>query len=79
MRHNHPRRNSRTPNLDLFDVEYIDLPEFPETHRLIALPMKAIYINRAADPSANLDRVFSDAWAFAEFLSRTRYGMMLGL
>lgn len=79
MRRNHPRRNSHTPNLDLFDVEYIDLPEHPETSRIIALPMKTIYFNTAANTDASIDRVFSDAWAFAQFLGNTRYGMMLGL
>ena len=70
MRRNHPRRNSHTPNLQLFDVEYIDLPERSSTHRIVVLPMKTIFYNIAARPDANLDRVFTDVNQFADFLER---------
>lgn len=70
MRHNYPRRRDNNPNIKLFDVEYIDLPERASTHRIIVLPMKTIYYNIAARPDANLDRVFSDVNQFADFLDR---------
>ena len=79
MRRNHPRHRDNRPNLQLFDVEYIDLPERCSTHRIVVLPMKTIYYNIAARPDANLDRVFTDVWAFAEFIGGTRYAMMMGL
>lgn len=68
MRHNHPRRNSRTPNLDLFDVEYIDLPERSDIHKIYVLPAKVLYINTAANPFSNINRVFYEINQFADFL-----------
>ena len=79
MIRNYPRHRDNRPNLQLFDVEYIDLPERSSTHRIVVLPMKTIYYNIAARPDANIDRVFADICTFAEFICGTRYAMMMGL
>ena len=79
MRKNHPPRRDSKPNLQLFDVEYIDLPERDTVPRMYVLPMKTLYINTAARPDANVDRIFRDVWAFADFIGPSRFGAMLGV
>lgn len=49
-RHN-SRKNTRNIQ-ERYDGDYIDLPEFPGISRIIAVPLKTIYINIAADPDA---------------------------
>ena len=79
MRKNHISRKDNRPNLKLFDVEYIDLPEHATVSKMYVLPMKTLYINTAADPASNVDRVFRDTWDFAAFIGPSRFGLMLGL
>lgn len=51
-RHNNSKRNRRRSVADRFDTDYIELPEYPDIARVIAVPMKTIYINIAADMGA---------------------------
>ena len=50
-RHN-IKKNKRRTAADRFDTDYIELPEYPDIARVIAVPMKTIYINIAADMGA---------------------------
>lgn len=50
-RHNH-RKHIRSIE-DRYDGDYIGLPELPRISRIIAVPLKTIYINVDADPEAD--------------------------
>ena len=49
------RRNN---TIKEYDKVYIDLPNMSMVRTLTACPLKTIYINRCADPWANIERVF---------------------
>lgn len=54
MRRNHakhPRRRSTIQ--DRFDIDYTNLPEYPNIDRVIVLPLKTIYKNLDAAPWAD--------------------------
>ena len=69
MRHNFPKRSSRGL-LETFDIAYIDLPEEAHAARLIVVPMKTIFINIAAAPGENVDRLFQDVEDAEEFFQQ---------
>ena len=50
------RRNSRPHS---YDTVYIEAPQIPDIRRLIAVPLKTIYINRMCNDS-NIDCIFMD-------------------
>ena len=50
-RHNHKKHIRRIE--DRYDGDYIGLPEQPRIRRIIAVPLKTIYINIDADPDAD--------------------------
>ena len=66
-RHNGTRR-SREGTTDNFDRLYMDWPELPGMAKLVAMPLKTIYINRAAAPWANIDKVIFDTEELAAYL-----------
>ena len=53
------RHNNRM-SIDRFDRVYIDVPQCKWLRSMVAAPLKTIYYNRAADPGANIDRLFTN-------------------
>ena len=52
-RHNHPK-HPRIPILtDRYDLDYVNLPEYPQLIRIIVKPLKTIYVNLDADFTAD--------------------------
>lgn len=45
-RNPHPRKPSLTNN---YDLDYVNLPEYPQFNRIIVKPYKTIYVNLDAD------------------------------
>jgi hypothetical protein len=74
MRHNNIRKPSN--NLDRYDKVYIDIPQCPWLHSMVAEPLKTIFYNRAADRDANIDRLFRSVYDLESFV--LRYGIELG-
>lgn len=58
MRHNNRQKPSNI--LDRYDRVYIDVPQCKWLRSMIAQPLKTIYYNRAAEPGANIDRLFTN-------------------
>lgn len=59
MRHNHNKHAKRPEDIYLkCDVVYADLPQISGVYRLDVLPLKTIYINRAADERTFYRHVF---------------------
>ena len=67
MRRNHNKRYDRE---DRMDVVYVEWPELWAVSRVIARPMKTIYINRNADPAVAVDREFVSVTALENFCDR---------
>lgn len=74
MRHNNRQKASN--NLDRYDRVYIEIPQCPWLHSMVAEPMKTIFYNTAAYPDANIDRLFKSVWDLESFV--LRYGIELG-
>lgn len=70
MRHNHRQKASNI--LDRYDRVYIDIPQCPWLHSIVAVPLKAIYYNTGADESANIDQVFRSVYELERFAERYR-------
>lgn len=49
-RNPHPRRPSLT---DRYDLDYVNLPEYPRYNRIVVKPYKTIYVNLDADFDAD--------------------------
>ena len=45
-RNPHPRKPSLT---DRYDLDYVNLPEYPQYNRIIVKPYKTVYVNLDAD------------------------------
>lgn len=45
-RNPHPRKPSLT---DRYDLDYVNLPEYPQYNRIVVKPFKTIYVNLDAD------------------------------
>ena len=60
--------------LETYDEVVIELPERPNTARMIVRPLKTVFINGAAGSTANIDRLFFDVDDFVDFLPE---GMLL--
>ena len=56
MRHNNRQKTSNI--LDRYDRVYIHIPQCPWLRSMVAEPFKTIFYNTAADPGANVDRMF---------------------
>lgn len=65
MRHNNRHKASKT--LDRYDRVYIEIPQCPWLRSMVAEPLKTIYYNSAAEPGANVDRLFTDVWDLEMF------------
>ncbi len=53
MRRNHAKHPRRKNTLqDRFDLDYVNLPEYPDIERVIVLPLKTIFRNLDAAPWA---------------------------
>lgn len=68
MRHNHTIKSSNT--ISRYDRVYLDIPQCPWLHSMVAVPLKTIYYNTAAAPDGNIDRVFRDVWDLQMFVVR---------
>ena len=64
MRKNHDKRHGRRE--DNYDVIYVEWPNLWSVKRLIARPLKAIYINRCAALWAQ-DKDFANVTALENF------------
>jgi hypothetical protein len=49
-RNPHPRKPSLT---DRYDMDYVNLPEYPQYCSVVAVPLKTIFYNLDADPHAD--------------------------
>ena len=63
---------TRIRGLGLFDVDFIHLPQRPETHRIMVVRERLIYINTGAAPDANVYRKFETRRDFALFVRAAR-------
>ena len=52
-RRNHPKHPRNAIFSDRYDLDYVSLPEFPKMIRIVAKPLKTIYINLDADFDAD--------------------------
>lgn len=66
-RHNNPRR-SRSRWMEQFDTEYREWPQLAHIARVVAVPLKTVYINRACNPDANIDKVIFDVDELQAFM-----------
>ena len=68
------RNNRQKPSsiLDRYDRVYIEIPQCPWLHSMVVEPLKTIYYNRAADPWANIDRMFRSVYDLESFVMRYR-------
>lgn len=64
---NHPARKVRA--IDKYDRVYIDAPEISGVRVLVAVPVKAIYINIAAEPWAG-EKHFADSESLSNYIDR---------
>ena len=48
-RHNHPKHTRKFNLVDRYDLDYVNLPEFPDLIRVVVKPLKTIYVNLDAD------------------------------
>ena len=53
VRHNHPKHPRNPMFTDRYDLDYVSLPERPDLIRIIAKPLKTIYVNLDADFTAD--------------------------
>ena len=67
MRKNYGKRHNQE---DRMDVVYVEWPELWGVRRVIARPMKTIYINRNADPEVAIDKEFASVVALENFCDR---------
>jgi len=67
-RHNATKRNRRDI-LDGFDTEYREWPELPHIATITAMPLKTRFINSAAAPWANIDKVIFDVEELQAYLA----------
>ncbi len=67
MRRNHDRHGMHE---DRMDTVYVEWPELWGVRRVIARPMKTIYINRDADPETAQDREFASVNALEHFCEK---------
>lgn len=70
MRRNNIRKPSN--NLDRYDKVYIDIPQCPWLHSMVAEPLKTVYYNRAADRDANIVRMLRDVQDLERFAAQNR-------
>ena len=62
------KRISKPMNVyEAFDRVGLEIPQLPHIAKLIVAPMKVVFINRAADPDANIDRMFRSVEDFTDF------------
>lgn len=72
------RRNNRqkpSNNLDRFDRVYVDIPQCPWLRCMVAVPLKTIFYNSAAEENANIDRLFTSVYDLELFITRYRIGI----
>ena len=67
-RHTSNRRKNRN-SIDNFDRVYMDWPELAHIARVIAMPLKTVYINTACAPWANIDKVIFDVEELQAYLA----------
>lgn len=67
MRKNYDKRHKME---DRMDVVYVEWPQLWGVRRVIARPMKTIYVNRNADPEVAADREFASVTALENFCDR---------
>ena len=48
-RKNHTRHPRKPKLTDRYDVDYVPLPEFPNLSRIVARPLKTIFVNLDAE------------------------------
>lgn len=48
-RHNRPKHPRNPIFTDRYDLDYVSLPEFPHLIRIVAKPLKTIFVNLDAD------------------------------
>lgn len=70
MRHNNNHKPSN--NLDRYDRVYIDIPQCPWLHSMVAEPLKTVYYNQAADRDANIVRMLRDVQDLERFAAQNR-------
>lgn len=52
-RHNRPKHPRNPIFTDRYDLDYVSLPEFPHLIRIVAKPLKTVYVNLDADFDAD--------------------------
>ena len=52
---------------EAFDRVGLEIPQLPHIAKLVVSPIKVVFINRAADPDANIDRLFRSVEDFTDF------------
>ena len=67
-RHTNKQRRER-PITDNFDRVYIELPGLPQIATIVAMPLKTRFINSAAAPWANIDKVIFDVEELQAYLA----------
>lgn len=71
MRRNHDKHSRKQPSIyEKYDIIYTPMPEIGGTRLIVAHPLKAIYINRAAREEAVVDREFRDIDVLLDFIAR---------
>lgn len=56
------RRIKRSERFKDFQIEFIPIPHDPMCDMIFDIPMWTVYINTAADPSANIARLGMGGW-----------------
>lgn len=56
----HTNKRKERDRLEHFDRVYMEWPEMPQIATVVAMPLKTIFINRAAAYWANIDKVVFD-------------------
>lgn len=73
-RHTNKQRRERTP-FESYDTIYLEWPKLPHIASVIVVPLKTRYINTAAAPNANVDKLIHDEQEAEAYLR----GWLLGL
>lgn len=59
-RKNHIRHPRKVPAANLYDLDYVSLPEYRNIARIIAKPIKTLFINLDARPDCDNQYVAHD-------------------
>lgn len=52
-RRNHPKHTRHPVLVDRYDLDYVNLPEYPQFIRVVVRPLKTIFVNLDADFDAD--------------------------